>query len=365
LKFAYFTASILEDTTDQNTMQSSGSSSSNSSSNPNIKIENASSYYCNSYAGSLQAAPPGIAAITERSPSSMIVSGGYSKSTLKSKATLKINNVLNSVDSNTGFSVILRPGEQINSGNPGHDSLSIQRYATHPATRLVSVSQSRQDEVLLHQQQQQQQQQHNAANPASVFYHNSPSGAPDVNGQGDNQHDSAEGSSGSGVVGASSKYADQVNGHDTLSDFVTFVCQESDQGPQSSQSHRSGSPKSQSYPQYNTMLPPPPLPPMARPVAIIRSSDLSMVSSPPTSITPPTTMSSPHQEHQDSQLHNDMNSSPPPLSPQMDRKSLTRISSPYSTGREYTFNHFHTQPTQVSSNSGRAVIDTKFLLTAL
>lgn len=106
------------------------------------------------------------------------------------------------------------------------------------------------------------------------------------------------------------------------------------------------------------MLPPPPLPPMARPVAIIRSTtDLTtMVNSP--SITPPSgsAMSSPHQEHANdpnsmSQPGSEMNTSPP-MSPQaqmvVNRKSLTRISSPYSTGREYTFNHFHTQPAQVN-----------------
>ncbi len=55
------------------------------------------------------------------------------------------------------------------------------------------------------------------------------------------------------------------NGHDTLSDFVTFVCQESEQ---TSQNVNRNSPK---YTQYNAMLPPPPvtgpLPPMAVPVA--------------------------------------------------------------------------------------------------
>ncbi len=93
------------------------------------------------------------------------------------------------------------------------------------------------------------------------------------------------------------------------------------------------------------MLPPPPLPPMARPVAIIRSTtDLTtMVNSPASSITPPagSAMSSPHQEHGSdpnsmSQPGSEMNTSPP-MSPQsqmdVNRKSLTRISSPYSTGR--------------------------------
>lgn len=43
------------------------------------------------------------------------------------------------------FPVILRPGgEQVS--NPGHDSLSLQRYSLHPATRFVAVSQARPDE---------------------------------------------------------------------------------------------------------------------------------------------------------------------------------------------------------------------------
>ena len=81
-------ASILQDTSDQNVIQtsgSSGSSSSNGSNNNNnnqtvngsIKMENATSYYCNSYSSPLQSAPP--LAVSDRTPSSMIVSGGYSK----------------------------------------------------------------------------------------------------------------------------------------------------------------------------------------------------------------------------------------------------------------------------------------------
>lgn len=86
------------------------------------------------------------------------------------------------------------------------------------------------------------------------------------------------------------------------------------------------------------------LPPLAIPVAI-RSSDL--VNSPTASITPPT--SSPHQKHMGHST--DVNQSQsPPLSPQsqMDRKTLSRIASPYSNGRDYSFNHFHTQQPQVS-----------------
>lgn len=94
---------------------------------------------------------------------------------------------------------------------------------------------------------------------------------------------------------------------------------------------------------------------MARPVAIIRSSDLTMVSSPPTPLTPPSTnLSSPHQDHQDAQqqqhqTHMSENNNSPPESPQaqMERKGLSRISSPYATSRDYAFNHFHSQQPQV------------------
>lgn len=86
---------------------------------------------------------------------------------------------------------------------------------------------------------------------------------------------------------------------------------------------------------------------MARPVAIIRSSDLSMVNSPPTPITPPTSLSSPHEEAQQQQHMNDGNSPPESPQAQMERKGLSRISSPYATTRDYAFNHFHGQQTQV------------------
>lgn len=167
---------------------------------------------------------------------------------------------------------------------------------------------------------------------------------------------------------SSAKYSSSdngQNGHDTLSDFVTFVCQENPSGasqghepPDMSRSSKSSA--SAQYSQYSTMLPPPPLPPMARPVAIIRSpGDLSMVSSAPSSnqMTPPQSMASPgghHSSEQENMNSNntDMNQSPP-LSPQsqmdISRKPLTRIPSPYSISREYaSFNHFQAQPTQVS-----------------
>lgn len=133
---------------------------------------------------------------------------------------------------------------------------------------------------------------------------------------------------------------------------------------------RSTSPKSQ-YSQYSTMLPPPPLPPMARPVAIIRSTgDLSMINSPTNSITPPNVnnMPSPQQtDHgQGTENTNADGTQSPPMSPhesqqhQLDHKSLSstsshslaRLASSYSTapisgGRDYVFNPFHNTSTQV------------------
>ncbi|XP_068916136.1 nuclear factor 1 B-type isoform X7 [Tenebrio molitor] len=136
------------------------------------------------------------------------------------------------------------------------------------------------------------------------------------------------------------------NGHDTLSDFVTFVCQETDSNNQNAQmqTNMSRSPKTQYFP--STMLPPPPLPPMARPVAIIRSTGdvtLSGTNSPPASITPPCSEASPADDVPEI-------SSSPPLSPGSHerRKSPQRnsvpTSSPYSPTRDYSFNHFHGQP---------------------
>lgn len=123
------------------------------------------------------------------------------------------------------------------------------------------------------------------------------------------------------------------------------------------------------------MLPPPPLPPMARPVAIIRSTgDLSIINSPPSSITPPNvnSMNSPHQtDHStigESNNTDISNTSSPPISPheaaqQTNRKSSistlvsqqphSRLTSSYSSstvaaGREYSFNPFHSTSGQVN-----------------
>ncbi|XP_050671856.1 nuclear factor 1 B-type isoform X4 [Leptidea sinapis] len=74
---------------------------------------------------------------------------------------------------------------------------------------------------------------------------------------------------------SSAKY--DSSGQDSLGDFVTFVCQEPPTDVQQLQVHSlSRSPK----PYFtSSMLPPPPLPPMARPVAIIRSTDSDFTAS--------------------------------------------------------------------------------------
>lgn len=120
------------------------------------------------------------------------------------------------------------------------------------------------------------------------------------------------------------------------------------------QSNITRSPKSQYFPA--TMLPPPPLPPMARPVAIIRSTG-DVTNSPPTSITPPGGETSP----QDEVLGPSELSSSPPLSPngvhERRKSPLQRISTAggsYSPNRDYSFNHFHTQPGHVGSTCDEA-----------
>ncbi|XP_059608774.1 nuclear factor 1 X-type isoform X2 [Phlebotomus argentipes] len=323
--------SILDDTGD-----GSGAIQSNTNS---IKMENSTPYYCNSY--SLASAAP------TQGPS-MVVSSGYidlvdPRAMHLSNSPLlrgQKNDACSSPpDASNSFPVILRSGEQLGSatGNALHNSLPLQRYSAHP--RLVTVGQARPDDVMM---------SHGAmgtapaTSAATAFYQHSPGDASEVAHAEHHQPEHGH------------KYPE--NGHDTLSDFVTFVCQEAENSPQQVQQVLSRSPKPQ-YSQYSSMLPPPPLPPMARPVAIIRSTgDLTMITSPPSSITPPVAaaLSSPHQEPECATAA-EIGSSPP-LSPQLEasaRKGLTRISSPYSLGREYAFNHFHSQPTQLFSYTGQ------------
>ncbi|XP_014486598.1 PREDICTED: nuclear factor 1 A-type isoform X5 [Dinoponera quadriceps] len=156
------------------------------------------------------------------------------------------------------------------------------------------------------------------------------------------------------------------NGHDTLSDFVTFVCQEAENTQQLPQTQLTGSRTGiQKFSQYypSSMLPPPPPAPMARPVAIIRSTGeltATTASSPPTSSTgsptDPAELGTTNQEQMTAGLVGSacQNSVEP-----TGRKSPARILVTPHTSREYTFAHFHSQPGQqiftyptISSMSG-------------
>ncbi|XP_055922013.1 nuclear factor 1 X-type isoform X1 [Eupeodes corollae] len=445
-------ASILEETNDL--IQTNANA---------IKMENTSSIYdCNTYP--LSAPPSGIvSAVTDRSIGpSMVLASGYSidfvdprgmhlsnSAQLRGQTSCKNDPCSSPPDGNgSSFSVILRHSDQSLGGNSSEDGISLQRYTPtgHSTSRILTMSQARSNEVLI--QQNPSGLVPHAVSPSAVYYqHSSPSGPSDSQASSEssqthqeqqqslqnhhnhphNPHHAAQHPHHAiHPHSVTSKYPNEVgNGHDTLSDFVTFVCQETDSNPHISGSatssassasvaavsqfqvqHVGRSLKAQ-YAQYSTMLPPPPLPPMARPVAIIRSTgDLTMVGSPPSSITPPaasaSTISSPSHHHQDQDpgLPNgsssngggrnsstggsgsnsntgttntggnsstgsssgnsgsngcnigqstEISSVSPPLSHlDVTRKNLARISSnPYPpNGREYVpFNNFHSQPT--------------------
>lgn len=104
------------------------------------------------------------------------------------------------------------------------------------------------------------------------------------------------------------------------------------------------------------MLPPPPPAPMARPVAIIRSTGeltATTASSPPTSSASPTDPAELGPANQEQMtaaaavglVGSTCQNSPPVES--AGRKSPTRILVTPHTSREYTFAHFHSQPGQV------------------
>ncbi|XP_025199574.1 nuclear factor 1 X-type isoform X5 [Melanaphis sacchari] len=154
------------------------------------------------------------------------------------------------------------------------------------------------------------------------------------------------------------------NGHDTLSDFVTFVCQEAE----SSQGAQSGPTRSPKMAQYypSTMLPPPPPPPMARPVAIIRSTGeltIAPSNSPPTSNTPP--MGGGGGGDGSPGGGRDSDQSPPPMSGQLSEsqlsgggRSVVTGGSPFtvSANRDYHFSHI--QHGQLFSYSNIGTVNT-------
>lgn len=178
-----------------------------------------------------------------------------------------------------GFSVIFRPGEtSINSGLNNNtsgtdaDTIASHRYSTHPSSRLTGIH-SRADDgktdlsrfnwtkyceivfffpctrsVILHSHSHSQ-----AISPSTVLYQHSPSDSGEYHshqqGQNDadqvqqhhqqqthhHQHQMVSHHSQHQSSHVEGKYSENVNGHDTLTDFVTFVCQEAENSPQSSQ----------------------------------------------------------------------------------------------------------------------------------
>ncbi|XP_076355778.1 nuclear factor 1 X-type-like isoform X23 [Tachypleus tridentatus] len=152
----------------------------------------------------------------------------------------------------------------------------------------------------------------------------------------------------------------QENG-DTLSDFVNLVCQEtqssSGPSPQSTADHESRSPSKLHF-YTSAMLPPPPPAPMARPVAIIRCTDLGS-----TTPSPPATSASrscvtpdpeaPGPSSTEDRDNRDQMSPPPTTSVELssnseDSSPVNRsvMSSPFTTlaRPEHSFAHIHPQP---------------------
>ncbi|XP_036231744.1 uncharacterized protein NfI isoform X2 [Bactrocera oleae] len=258
-----------------------------------------------------------------------------------------------------GFSVILRPNDSTGANIQGSDISMLQRYTPSLNRSLLNMSQVRSNEVLI---------QHNvtsalvtnSVSPGAMYYqlHNSSNGSSDDSSTQHNHHHQrqqsqhhehqqnlhshgsqisvAAAAAAAAAAASISKYSPEVvSGHD-MSEFVTYVCQETGNsnthinevhhpphlqshfqlqtvatgGPSSSRNTKlsSAAPSVQAshYQQYSTMLPPPPLPPMARPVAIIRSTgDLTMVESPPSSATPPNSNQSGKESSRHQQTHQD------------------------------------------------------------
>ncbi|XP_035714462.1 nuclear factor 1 A-type isoform X3 [Folsomia candida] len=137
--------------------------------------------------------------------------------------------------------------------------------------------------------------------------------------------------------GSPAKYHE--NGHDTFSDFVTLVCQEAQSGGGSGGGGGSqGGRVSSKLSAYYTSAMPPPSAPMARPVTIIRSTDMGnsgLGGSPPSSNTPPP-------------LSNDSGGRDSrggggSLSPSQGNDSSPSPRSSFPVSRDYSLSHLHSQ----------------------
>ncbi|XP_073999769.1 nuclear factor I isoform X2 [Rhodnius prolixus] len=260
-----------------------------------IKIENPG-YYCNSYT------PPGQDHSSMISSAQYIGRSGQSPSEPRSKRVRRLSSTEEEIELTGGSTAASRD----KSGAGGGSGATDVYYGQSPASLSSQASWHSDVEHGLAGGHT------NVASLATATYY-----------QPTEQHSPA-------------KYPE--NGHDTLSDFVTFVCQEAENAQNQAGPSRSPNKLSQYYP--STMLPPPPPPPMARPVAIIRSTgrygELNVGSGGSSPPSPPPEAS-------------------PPRSPQQAQDSpqgashTGRTVVPTTFARDYPvpFSHIHSQPAQL------------------
>ncbi|CAG7785226.1 unnamed protein product [Allacma fusca] len=268
---------------------------------PTIKIENPSSYYCNSYT------PPGP------DHSVLLQSGTYSPLTLPRSLPSP------QTEHRSKRRRLSSEDDPLDVGGGRDKSNEVAYYGQSPAS--LSSQTSWHSEV-----------DHGLSQHSTVTTLGSSSLTGGGTGTSYYHTDSHE------HHGSPAKYHE--NGHDTFSDFVTLVCQEAQSTGGQGGNARVSSKLSAYY--SSSMLPPPPPPPaapMARPVTIIRSTEIGggsgLGTSPPASNTPPLTSSESNSAARESRG---------PLSPNSqgnDPNPSPRSSFPVS--RDYSLSHLHSQ----------------------
>ncbi|XP_037946931.1 nuclear factor 1 X-type [Teleopsis dalmanni] len=294
-----------------------------------IKMENTcNTYECSAY--QLPAAQNNLATANSavigssdaRTPigSSMVVSSGYSidfvdpRSMHLSTSPLLRENVgpcksdlcispanHSAAGNHCSFSVILRPNENTSSNENNHSSdISLQRFTPSNNRSFISMNHMRSNEVFI-QQSSGTTLVSNSVSPSDLYYqqHSSPNTNSEV--------------TDSSTAHQHHQVHRQQQPHQDMPDYATYVHEtvpnaatsnitsSDDINSTDSVTLRNSKLTSANYQQtHSFMLPPPPLPPMARPVAIIRSTgDLTIINSPPISITPPQNTQTPEQHAND------------------------------------------------------------------
>ncbi|CAG7785225.1 unnamed protein product [Allacma fusca] len=272
---------------------------------PTIKIENPSSYYCNSYT------PPGP------DHSVLLQSGTYSPLTLPRSLPSP------QTEHRSKRRRLSSEDDPLDVGGGRDKSNEVAYYGQSPAS--LSSQTSWHSEV-----------DHGLSQHSTVTTLGSSSLTGGGTGTSYYHTDSHE------HHGSPAKYHE--NGHDTFSDFVTLVCQEAQSTGGQVLYYGGNARVSSKLSAYysSSMLPPPPPPPaapMARPVTIIRSTEIGggsgLGTSPPASNTPPLTSSESNSAARESRG---------PLSPNSqgnDPNPSPRSSFPVS--RDYSLSHLHSQ----------------------